>query len=96
MLDKVPAQLSSVMARPYEVATASRSDFHIRRDVRVRMSELGFAHRQIHVFIISGRVTLHGRVRSWAEAQRAVAAARNVRGVRMVVNNLNVSRHTAR
>ena len=85
-------QLGTLIGAPYQVATRHRSDFQIRRDIRAHIDELGFARRQIRVFVINGRVTLHGRVESWEEAKQAQTAARSVAGVRIVVNNLNVYR----
>ena len=91
--DHVTAQVAMLVAHPYEITTAlHRSDFHVRRDVRAGIDELGFARRQISVFVIRGRVTLRGRVRSWTEAQQAVAATRSVPGVSTVVNDLKITR----
>lgn len=50
--------------------------------------------RRIHVDIRDGRVTVSGTVRSWAEREAVLGAARGTPGVASVANKLTIERST--
>ena len=63
------------------ITTKVKSDLGVEKDVSAT---------QIHVKTVDGVVTLSGTVDSQAEADRAVAAVNQIKGVKSVVNNLQV------
>jgi hyperosmotically inducible protein len=63
------------------ITTKVKSDLAVEKDVSAM---------DIHVTTYEGVVTLSGTVETQAEADRAVAIASEIKGVKSVVNNLQV------
>ncbi|MGQ0644144.1 MAG: BON domain-containing protein [Elusimicrobiota bacterium] len=74
-----------------EVRTARRPDADILKDVREALRyDPAVDPDDLRVSIRSGAVTLSGTVQSWAEQELAMTAARQVRGVRDVRDEINI------
>ena len=63
------------------ITTKVKSDLALQKDVSAT---------SIHVDTYEGVVTLSGKVKSQAEADKAVQVAREIKGVKSVVNNIQV------
>ena len=63
------------------ITTKVKSDLALQKDVSAT---------SIHVDTYEGVVTLSGKVKSQAEADKAVHIAREIKGVKSVVNNMHV------
>lgn len=74
-----------------EVIPADRTDSQIRRDIEdALVSDPAVESFEIAATVLDGAVTLTGTVDSWAEQELAVAAAKSVKGVRRVVDAIDV------
>ncbi|MFZ5775408.1 MAG: BON domain-containing protein [Thermodesulfobacteriota bacterium] len=97
-----PAVVAGGAVGGYKVATDDRSAGTVLDDAtittRVNAAMIGDSEvkaRDIDVDTVAGVVTLTGNVDSRREAERAVALARKVDGVRQVKNELRVGSRTA-
>ena len=63
------------------ITTKVKSDLAVAKDVSAT---------SIHVDTYEGVVTLSGKVKNQAEADKAVQVARGIKGVKSVVNNIQV------
>jgi hyperosmotically inducible protein len=87
MPNDASAQSQSIAASP----ARNRPDSELARDVRRALARTPNLHStSIHVQARRGIVTLTGWVPQRAQVQRASSVARSVRGVRQVINHLNV------
>ncbi|MBB5398243.1 MULTISPECIES: BON domain-containing protein [Paraburkholderia] len=87
MPNDASAQSQSIAASP----ARNRPDSELARDVRRALARTPNLHATaIHVQARRGIVTLTGWVPQRAQVQRAGSVARSVRGVRQVINHLNV------
>ena len=79
------------------VSGRSRSDADITQDILRRfLNDADIEHHGIWVKVKAGEVTLSGRVDSWAKGREAELIATEVRGVRSVKNELQISYKTER
>jgi osmotically-inducible protein OsmY len=68
-----------------------RRDSEIGEDVRRRLTQSSFIQpTELEVQVAGGIVTLAGTVPTWAQCRQAERVAREVRGVKLVRNNLTV------
>ena len=72
---------SGAIASDSWITTKVKSDLAVEKDVSAT---------QIHVDTYEGVVTLSGSVDSQSESQKAEQVARDIKGVKSVVNNLQV------
>jgi osmotically-inducible protein OsmY len=71
--------------------TSIRSDLELRQDVELELlADPSLDPRQIGVTVTDGVVTLRGEVAAYVEELRAVRAVERVRGVRGIVDQLEV------
>ena len=74
-----------------QVAPPRRTDSQIRRDVKAALiGDPATDAFEIDVDVVDGAVTLTGEVDSWAERTLAIDAAKGVRGVRSVLDTIEV------
>ncbi|NQU43067.1 BON domain-containing protein [bacterium] len=75
-----------------QVSAADRSDDEIRADIlRALAMDPATESYKIEVAVTDALVTLTGSVESWEQKRLAERVARGVRGVREVLNNINVN-----
>jgi osmotically-inducible protein OsmY len=73
------------------VAPSDRSDKDLEKDLENRLARSPHADlRELTVSVSGGEVTLRGNVSSWALREQAEMLSSEVRGVRSVMNELNV------
>lgn len=74
-----------------QVDSILRRDSELADDVRRRLGQSSFVRAtDLDVSVSGGIVTLAGTVATWAQSHQAETAAREVRGVKLVRNNLTV------
>lgn len=86
-IDGVRGVIDELIVRP-----ADRLDTEIQSDVVARLTHSpGVRCKDLAVVVTNGTVTLHGRVADWNERQYATTLAGEVRGVRDVTNEMELS-----
>jgi osmotically-inducible protein OsmY len=74
------------------VMPSYRFDTDIEQDIRRRLLEsVSLKSQDVRVHVLDGQATLTGQVTSWAERDEAELLASEVRGVRAVVNDVEVN-----
>ena len=86
----VAAALVLGMVAPQSVRAAHSDPWVTTKAKIALLTTDGVSGTAIHVDTINGRVTLHGKVRSKAEREKAETVARQIEGVREVQNLLQV------